>query len=84
MSACICAHRPFFLQVHAGRRAGADAGAMSRETMLLEGAMARCGGEGISRVSSHVIFRGGLSAGLGSSEDDKLRRDVLLALDKIR
>ncbi len=57
---------------------------MSRDTMLLEGATARCGGEGISRVTSHVIFRGGLSAGLGSSEEDTLRRDVLLAVDKIR
>jgi hypothetical protein len=57
---------------------------MSRESILLEGAIARCGFEGVARVKSNVIFRGGAGAGIGSSQDDLLRRDVLLALDKIR
>jgi hypothetical protein len=61
-----------------------DAGALSRESAFLDGAIARCGFEGVSRVSSTVTFRGGASAGIGSSEDDLLRRDVLTALDKIR
>jgi hypothetical protein len=57
---------------------------MSRESVLLEGAAARCGFEGVARVRSTVTFRGGASAGIGSSEQDMLRRDVLLAVDKIR
>lgn len=57
---------------------------MSRESVLLEGAIARCGMEGVSRIASTVTFRGGASAGIGSSDEEMLRRDVLLALDKIR
>ena len=57
---------------------------LSRESALLEGAVARCGCDGVARVKSNVTFRGGASAGIGSSQDDVLRRDVLLALDKIR
>lgn len=74
----------YMFQVHAGRRAGADAVAMSRESVLLDGAIARCGMEGVTRVVSNVTFRGGAGAGIGSSQEDMLRRDVLLALDKIR
>jgi hypothetical protein len=57
---------------------------MSRESVMLEGAAARCGFEGVARVRSNVTFRGGASASIGSSEQDMLRRDVLLAVDKIR
>ena len=57
---------------------------MSRDSVLLEGATTRCGFEGVARVKSNVTFMGGASASIGSSEEDLLRRDVLLAVDKIR